>query len=57
VPYDSLDGPEILLSSDTRSGSSLFNEGRKGKAKEVRSVHVNGAARKNDQNTWQKKLP
>jgi hypothetical protein len=48
VPYGSLDEPEMLFSSDTRSDSSLFNGGRKGKAEKARKGHVSGAARQND---------
>jgi len=32
VPYGSLDEPEILLSSDTRSDSSLESKGRRTKS-------------------------
>ena len=39
VPYGSLDEPEILLSSDTRSDSSLFKESKSGRNK------VSGAVR------------
>ena len=44
VPYGSLDEPEILLSSDTRSDSSLFNEGQKGESEKARRAHVSGDA-------------
>ena len=52
VPYGSLEEPEMLLCSDTRSDSSLFNEGRKGEANDARRGHVSGAAGRSDQNTW-----
>jgi hypothetical protein len=43
VPYGSLDEPDILLSSDTRSDSSLYNEG--GEAKKARRGQVSGTVR------------
>ena len=43
VPYGSLDEPEILLSSDTRSDSSLLNPGEK-KAKGVSGTSDEGGS-------------